>query len=118
MIEILDLVRSVLSQLPIPTDISLGIIALVSIYVAYRLFKLVLHIIGAGVVGGIFPLLSNHFLGYEIPISFESIVTYALVAIGIMYVILLVKGVYHLIKYATWPFRHHKNVKIKEKEKK
>ena len=113
----IDFAKSVLSQLPIPADISLVIIAFVAIYAAYRIFKLILHIVGAGILGGLFPLISNHFLGSEIPITFESIISYALVAIGIMYVILLVKGIYHLIKYATWPFRHHKKVEIKEKKK-
>ena len=113
-LEILEFTRSVLSQLPIPTDLSLIIIAFVAIYVAYRLFKLILHIVGAVVVGGTFPIISNYFLGSQIPINIESILTYAIIAIGIMYVLLLLKGIYHLIKYATWPFKHHKT-KIKEK---
>ncbi len=115
-LEILEFVRSILSALPIPTDISLLIIAFVAIYAAYRIFKLVLHIIGAGILGALFPPFSNYFLGSQIPITFESIITYALVAIGIMYVILLIKGIYHLIKYATWPFRHHKK-ETKEQKK-
>jgi len=115
-IEILEFTRSVLSQLPIPTDLSLIIIAFVAIYVAYRLFKLILHIVGATIVGGTFPVISNYFLGSQIPITFESILTYAIVAIGIMYVLLLIKGIYHLVKYATWPFRHHKT-KIKDEKK-
>ncbi len=113
MIEYLNFLQPLLGN-----EIGLFVIFFVFIFIAYRLFSMITKMIMVGVVAGIFPIFANKVLGLAIPLTIHSVLSYVLVGMGIAYIYLTIYGIYKVIKYATWPFRSHKNkVVVKEKRK-
>lgn len=81
------------------------IVFLLFVYLAYRFLKLTFKGILIFIAAALFPLLANYFLGLDIGISFNSILSYGLTGLFLYIAGMLLKSVVSILKAVTWPFR-------------
>jgi len=113
---ILETVKAFLDSLPIPTNIALGILFIIFLIIAYKFFKTLINTIASGIVGALVPLFSNQILGTTYPISIETLLIFAEMGMTLAIIYFFLKGIYSIIKYATWPFRRGENKQGKQEE--
>lgn len=118
MFGILETVKAGLDALPIPTNISLAILFIVFLIIAYKFFKTLINTIASGIVGAIVPLFSNQVLGTTYPITIEILMIFAEMGMTLAIIYFFLKGIYSIIKYATWPFRRGEKKQEEWKNKK
>src|SRR3989344_6487828 len=113
---ILETVKAFLDSLPITTNIALGILFIIFLIIAYKFFKTLINTIASGIVGALVPLFSNQILGTTYPISIETLLIFAEMGMTLAIIYFFLKGIYSIIKYATWPFRRGENKQGKQEE--
>lgn len=101
-------------------DVGLIIIFMIFVVIAFKVFKMVLKIVSVGIVAAVFPFFANYFMAMAIPVTFQTLATYALLGMFICFVYLGAKTIY---KVVSWPFRGRprtvvKKVYVKDKNKK
>lgn len=114
-VGIIETVKGFLDLLPLPDNIILGIFFIVVLIVAYKLFKTVLNMLAAGGVAAAVPIFANYFLGATYNLNFTTLISFAVTGMSLAFIYLTIKGIYNLIKYATWPFRKDKKDKWEKK---
>lgn len=111
--------------MPLPTWLTpeiviIAIVFLVSLFVLYRLFKLLVRASIAGAIGFAFPWIMHTvtvyfgiILPFVIPVTFDMSIKFALAGIGIA----VAYEFFHFIKYffkiLAWPFRTVVRKKVK-----
>lgn len=75
------------------------------VYLAYRFLKLAFKGLLIFVAAAFFPVVANYFLGLGIPITFNSIISYASAGLFFYIIGMLLKSVANIIKIVTWPLR-------------
>lgn len=81
------------------------LIFVVSIYFIYRFLKLAFKAGLIFVSAGLFPVLANYVFGIQIPITVESILSYAFTGLFVYLAGYMIKSFYGVLKALTWPFR-------------
>lgn len=81
------------------------IIFMAFVYVVYRFLKFTFKAVLIFVAAGLFPVVANYFLGLTIPVTFNSILSYASVALFLFIVGMLLKSAVGILKAVTWPIR-------------
>jgi hypothetical protein len=96
--EILELVKGVVGTLPIPTNVSLILFFAVFLIIGYKVFKMLIHILGAAAVGAAFPFVANNFFGMDIPITLENILSFVVAAVSLVFLYMFFHFIYKIIK--------------------
>ncbi|MFB6076373.1 MAG: hypothetical protein ABEK17_04480 [Candidatus Aenigmatarchaeota archaeon] len=78
---------------------------IITIYSVYRLLKLAFKGLLVAVAAGIFPVIANVFLGYNFPITVETITSFAMMGVFFFIIAIIVEKILWVFKIITWPFR-------------
>lgn len=81
------------------------LVFIVGVYLIYRFFKLAFKGVLVLIAAGLFPILANYFLGVDIPINFNTIISYAFMGLFLYLVGMFIKSGVSIVKIVTWPFR-------------
>ena len=100
--------------IPLPTDfvaliqntfgtniIFFAIFFFIFIFIMYKLFQLAIRLAIIAVLGGAFPLIMDRFFGYDIPITVQNIIWFALFAVGLYFIFAAARLLYKVIRFGT-----------------
>ncbi len=96
--EVLEFVKGVVGTLPIPSNISLVIFFVVFLIIGYKVFKMLIHILGAAAIGAAFPFIANSFLEANIPITLENILSFVVAAVSLVFLYMVFHFFYKAVK--------------------
>jgi hypothetical protein len=109
---------------------SVGLLLLLVVFILFilaikRVMSIVKNALIIGVASMIFPVVLNVFLGFDIPIDSETIMSFLFIGLGIYFLYLVAKSIYSMFKIAekvgkaaTAPLRSIKKHEKKKFEKK
>ncbi|UCD03350.1 MAG: hypothetical protein JSV63_01805 [Candidatus Aenigmatarchaeota archaeon] len=82
--------------------------------IAYKVVKLLIRALIVAVLAGLFPVFANMFLGMSIPITFESIIWFAMTGVEIFFVYHILVGIGQIADFLLRPFRKDKAKKVEK----
>lgn len=100
-----------LSNLDATTTFLLLIIFILFILAMKKVMGILKNAVIIAVAAVMFPIVMNRFFGYDIPMDPDSIVSFILLGLGIYFVYLLARSIYHILKF-TERFAKDKAEKI------
>jgi CBS domain containing-hemolysin-like protein len=96
---------------------------IVFLVMAYMIFKQIMKAIIIGVIFGAIPI-ALYLVGFEIPLSIQTIVWFALLGIAMYFVYDVISGWMRIMRIITWPIRRlfrkgskEQKVQVKEEKK-
>lgn len=81
------------------------IIFIIFVYLIYRFLKVAFKSALIFVAAALFPFVANYFLGINIPITVDSIISYGVTGVFLYFLGLSLKFISGIVKAITWPFR-------------
>jgi hypothetical protein len=84
------------------------------IIVAYKVVKLLLRALLIAVMGGLFPIFANMFLGMSIPITLGNILWFAMTGVEIYFVYVILCGIGKIAELISKPFSRGKTKKVEK----
>ncbi len=90
-------------------NIVIFVVFVVVLFLAYKIFKILIRAIMVGVAGFAFPWIVNYLsIPLPIPADIDTGLKFALLAVILLLVVLSFKFIKGFFKIITWPFRRGK----------
>jgi hypothetical protein len=111
---VLEFLTQILSYMQQVDSTFLMIIFFIFIILAYKVFQTVMKAVIIGVIAASFPFIANMFLGFNVPITINSILWFAITGVIMYFAYSFISGGVKIVKLVLKPF----NWMFKKKDKK